>query len=532
MNGRTSIVSSAFLTVVLASCAGAGGNGAATPPVVPTNAVIAAGDPGSPAQNVRLGLAQTVTFAPIASGASAVVAFPATLAGAGTARVSLQSTRPVGVPPFKLGLSPLAFVVVKPSSTLTFSASPGIDATFPAGELAGYAYVASYDTANPHLGWKLVAGPVQAKGKSVTLPSTLQEPPMSLGAAKNYLFAIVQRPNVLATPSPAPGTITEYGIPGTTGVSVIQHVTAGPDGNLWFIEEDGSIGESVAKFTTTGKITRYPLKEPPYDDPKSIIAGLDGNMWFTETNNSRIGKMTTDGVLTEYPVTEVGSAPWEITPGPDGNMWFTEPDFELGAGLGSGAIGKITTNGVITDYPLAIPAGQVGVYAPSPLYIKTGPDGNLWFTLASCDNRFCIGRITPQGVITLYKVPLKYSEPYGIVSGPGGKMWFTDSSNGQIDSITMSGVVKQYGGGSFTSLNEITVGSDGNLWVADYNSRIDRLTPQGVLTQYPTPTQPSGPQSIVAGPDGNIWFSETGVPQLGKVFIAKRTHGKGASIHD
>jgi streptogramin lyase len=47
-----------------------------------------------------------------------------------------------------------------------------------------------------------------------------------------------------------------------------------------------------------------------------------------------------------------------------------------------------------------------------------------------------------------------------------------------------------------------------------------------VLSQYPTPTQPSVPQSIVAGPDGNIWFTETGVPQLGKVFIAKRTHAK------
>ena len=69
-------------------------------------------------------------------------------------------------------------------------------------------------------------------------------------------------------------------------------------------------------------------------------------------------------------------------------------------------------------------------------------------------------------------------------------MWFTDSSNGQIDSITMSGVVKQYGGGSFTSLNEITVGSDGNLWVADYNSRIDRLHAARRATQYPMPTSP------------------------------------------
>lgn len=532
MNGRASIVSSACLTVVLASCAGAGGNGASTPPVVPTNAVIAAGETGGPAQTVRLGLAQTVTFAPIASGASAVVAFPATLAGAGTATVSLQSTRPAGAPPFKSELSPLAFVIVKPSTTLTFSASPGIDATFPAGTLAGFAYVVSYDPANPHLGWNVISGPVQAKGKSVTLPSTLQEPSLSLGAAKGYVFAIVQRNTVLATPSPGPGTITEYAVPGSIGATVINHIATGPDGNLWFIEEDGTVGESIDKFTTGGKITRYPLKEPPYDDPKSVAAGTDGNIWFTETNNSKIGKITTNGVLTEYPVTEVGSAPWIITPGPDGNMWFTEPDYAFGSNLGSGAISKITPNGDITDYPLPVPAAQVGSYAPSPLYITTGPDGNLWFTLASSNNRVGIGKITPQGVITLYKVPQKYSGPYAITSGPGGKLWFTEYGNGKIASITTSGVVKEYSAGSDTSLAEITVGSDGNLWAADDTSRIDRLTPQGVLTQYPTPTQPSGPESIVSGPDGNIWFAETGVPQIGKVFIAKRTHAKGASIHD
>jgi virginiamycin B lyase len=95
-------------------------------------------------------------------------------------------------------------------------------------------------------------------------------------------------------------------------------------------------------------------------------------MWFTEYGNANglgnIGRITTNGVITEYPVPNTASnTPWTIAAGPDGNLWFTD------YGGGVGAIGRITTNGAITQY--ATPTALSG-----PLAIAAGPDGNMWFT--------------------------------------------------------------------------------------------------------------------------------------------------------
>ena len=58
--------------------------------------------------------------------------------------------------------------------------------------------------------------------------------------------------------------------------------------------------------------------------PARITTGPDGNLWFTETNGNNIGRITTAGVVTEFPIPTVGSDPVGITVGPDGNLWFTE----------------------------------------------------------------------------------------------------------------------------------------------------------------------------------------------------------------
>src|SRR2546427_391955 len=89
----------------------------------------------------------------------------------------------------------------------------------------------------------------------------------------------------------------------------------------------------------------------------------DRAVWFTEdsSNANNIGKVTTSGVFTEYPI-PYGCCAVFITAGPDGNLWFT-------GGLG---ITKVTTSGVFTGYP--VPGSR------SALGITAGPDGNLWFT--------------------------------------------------------------------------------------------------------------------------------------------------------
>jgi virginiamycin B lyase len=54
--------------------------------------------------------------------------------------------------------------------------------------------------------------------------------------------------------------------------------------------------------------------------------GPDGALWFTEfaTSVNKIGRITTDGIYSEFPVPTAASEPWEITAGPDGAMWFAE----------------------------------------------------------------------------------------------------------------------------------------------------------------------------------------------------------------
>ena len=80
-------------------------------------------------------------------------------------------------------------------------------------------------------------------------------------------------------------------------------------------------------------------------------------MWFTESGTNDIGQFTNSG-FHEYPVScGVPCSLGAITVGPDGALWFIN---NYGR-----AIGRITTAGVVTEYP-------VSIYGPSG--ITVGPD--------------------------------------------------------------------------------------------------------------------------------------------------------------
>lgn len=55
----------------------------------------------------------------------------------------------------------------------------------------------------------------------------------------------------------------------------------------------------------------------------TISSGPDGNLWFGELSVDKIGRITTQGTITEFGVT-AGSGPGGITVGPDNNLWFVE----------------------------------------------------------------------------------------------------------------------------------------------------------------------------------------------------------------
>jgi len=324
---------------------------------------------------------------------------------------------------------------------------------------------------------------------------------------------------ILSSPTPPP-RITEYAI--STPNSIPLGITVGPDGNLWFAEHICAFAcgnppwGKIARITPGGTIAEFDMTPAPLE----ITTGPDGNLWFTttvdtppsgrfghETCSSSVGSITTSGGAGQQFQTYSGNGSCGIglAKGPDGDLWFTEP--------ATNSVGKITTSGAITKFPIPTAGSE-------PRGITAGPDGNLWFTEASGNN---VARITTTGAITEFPTATG-SGATSITKGPDGNLWFTEYNADKIGRITTTGAITEFPipvlADGATKPGGITAGPDGNLWFTENGplpgSDIDQITTGGAITAYPIPTAWSGAFCIVAGPDGNLWFTETSANKVGK----------------
>jgi streptogramin lyase len=302
--------------------------------------------------------------------------------------------------------------------------------------------------------------------------------------------------------NPAP-IITEFSAGISPGAN-LEGITAGPDGNLWFTEFQRN---RVGRITLNGTVTEFPVG----DSPLSITAGPDENLWFTE--NDRIGRITPNGAVTEFSAgITPGSRPSGITTGPDGNLWFTE---QIG-----GRVGRITPDGVVTEFSLGTSPD------PSLAGIALGPDGNLWFTEFDAGK---VGRITPDGHVTEFSAGISPgASPEGITAGPDGNLWFTELNGDRIGRIIpTNGGVTEFSTGITTGAQPsgITRGPDGNLWFTEQSGdRIGRITPGGVVLEFSAGiTSGAQPSGIARGPDGNMWFTEFSGNRIGRLAFTPPT---------
>ncbi|HEX5853552.1 MAG TPA: hypothetical protein VFY36_10715, partial [Solirubrobacteraceae bacterium] len=277
------------------------------------------------------------------------------------------------------------------------------------------------------------------------------------------------------TPS---GGITEY----PTGFgSWVTSVAKGADGNIWFTS---AASFKVGKITPTGTVTEYAI--PGSGNPNGMTAGTDGKLWFT--TGTRIVKVSTSGGFTEYTLPAETEAR-RITAGPDGNMWFTNSycGFHF---PGKCSVDKITTSGVVTEYPLT---------ENSPLGITAGPDGNLWF-VGSYNTKSKVGKVTTSGVITEYPIAAS-SSPHGIAAGADGNMWFTESTGNKIGRITRTGAVSEFSVPSGSYPNEIVTGANGNLWFTEESSKkIGTISTAGRISE-PTLELAPKPAGVSCAPE-------------------------------
>ena len=297
----------------------------------------------------------------------------------------------------------------------------------------------------------------------------------------------------------------------------VWSITAGPDGALWFTTEGSQI---IGRITTGGVITTYPV--PALIFPTSITSGPDGALWFIGLY--KIGRVATNGSVTIFPASPGGTL-WDIATGPDGALWVAK----------DGGIARMTTNGTLSVYnfPLGPHGEQISATA-----ITTGPDGALWFTKTGGPSPNSVGRITTAGVITDYPVPSAFtSDPGGITAGKDGSLWITEGHNPaasppgwgrKILRLTLAGNATEYVTPTSDSApGAITAGPDGALWFTEFNTRkIGRLTIDGVFTEY-SPVS-SASMGLASGPDGAVWFAELG-SKVGRISACEYSIGAAST---
>lgn len=311
------------------------------------------------------------------------------------------------------------------------------------------------------------------------------------------------------TPTPATvniyahHTILEYPIitPGAYALSI----TTGPDGNIWFAEQNGN---HVGRVTPAGVVTEFPLTVNGQLD--GIAPGPDGNVWFTDFSNTAVEKITPGGTITRYTSgLSANSSPNKIIQGPSNDLYFGE----FGS-YNPGRIGRITTAGVVTE------SAQVSGN-PQIQGVTIGSDGRLWFT-EPFGGTNQIGAMTiPAFGLSLYSIS-GGSQLRDLASGPDGNIWFTDTGQNKVGRIQTDGTAFTeftIPTGSSVPLG-ITSGSDGHLYFVELDgNNVAQVTVGGAITEWPIPTAGSQPYAGTNGPDGNYWFVESNGNNVGRFIL-------------
>jgi len=246
--------------------------------------------------------------------------------------------------------------------------------------------------------------------------------------------------------------------------------------------------------------------------PASIVPGADQNLWFISPESHAGGN---DGAIVRLEPTTGAMMRFQSTRklldivwAPDGNLWYGEM-VTSPTGTTSG-IGRMTTSGTFLPDLNGLP----GLYLASQ-------GSSVWSAgpfLGGSDFVFALA--SPSGALVTLVLPTNHV--HGLASGPDGNIWAAESNAGSgpalIARITPLGGLTEFPVATPGDLDDLTAGPDGAVWFTDSGrNEIGRISTAGAITKFAVPTPASGPDGITAGPDGNLWFTERLASKVGWV---------------
>lgn len=302
-------------------------------------------------------------------------------------------------------------------------------------------------------------------------------------------------------------SVNEYPIPsgGTP-----NHIVTGPDGNIWFTFRNRA---SIGRLTPEGVITEFPLPNP-LSSAEEIVAGPDGNVWFTEEASRgeyRIGRITPGGVVTEFPLPNPSSFPLSLINGNNGALYYHSIN----------KLVRFAINGTVTEYPIPNSTRLGGIFAA----LAADASGNVHCIQTrqyeSLITEYFHIKLTPDGALTERSLGgLPTYNIWHLAPGPDGNIWYSVGSyDPSLPGFTLFNGFSRLSDAPGSS--SISTGSnapirfisvpDGSFWFfssTGYVSNIiGKATIDGKFIQYETGGLPRF-QGLTAGPDGNIWFIE------------------------
>ena len=224
--------------------------------------------------------------------------------------------------------------------------------------------------------------------------------------------------SIIASISPRTGSIREYPIPGPLGPNEGETIGAGADGKLWFGAGPGHIGS----MTPDGTFAFYPT--PNTDLVQSLIAGPDGNVWTVNDNSpseSSAYRIAPDGSMTAYqlPVSPQtgGTCPIQIISGPEGSMYYTDPCSQW--------VALLSTSGTVAaTYP-----------SPhSPFFLTSDDISRVFFTalppVHTGHERGYLGVLDTLNGTTSYRIaPQEGMRMASMAFGADGNIWMMPASS-------------------------------------------------------------------------------------------------------
>src|SRR6267154_894741 len=331
---------------------------------------------------------------------------------------------------------------------------------------------------------------------------------------------------------------------------------------------DGSGGGSLALFAGNmggagnvdgaGAAARFNF-------PKGVALDSAGNIYVSDRENHTIRKITPAGAVSTFAGTPniFGSA--------DGNgaaARFNLPegvatdsaDNVYVADEGNNTIRKITPAGVVTTLAgrAGFSGGDDGIGAGArfdfPRGVATDSAGNVY--VADTSNN-TIRKITPAGAVTTLAgtagfsgssdgtgLAARFNLPRGIAADGAGNLYVAELVNNTIRKITPAGVVTTLAGtaggvggadgaGAAASFNfpcSVAIDSASNVYVADGNHTIRKITPVGVVSTLAGTTGVIGstdaagaaasfnsPVGVATDSAGNVYMADTSNNTIRKI---------------